>query len=191
MNFYFEAAGVLDKLDAKRGSIKGLIATVVEKNRKRTAALVIETLKCEPFFAALLVGGVFQFQRKVFGVDKQVLCDVIDASNLLKEERKKITSRNLALVLVHDLLLANGIQAGDGAVKQAVFRHKTRLNSEFQKIKVKRGAKSAGELARTGDVRAGTLFSPSRVSLYRPFRRQIASLGMSGSIPHVGRRNRP
>lgn len=47
MNFYFEAAGVLDKLDAKQGSIKGVIATVSEKNRKRTAALVIETLKCE------------------------------------------------------------------------------------------------------------------------------------------------
>jgi 25S rRNA (cytosine2278-C5)-methyltransferase len=49
MNFYFEAAGVLDKLDAKKGSIKGIIATVSEKNRKRTAALVIETLKCEHF----------------------------------------------------------------------------------------------------------------------------------------------
>lgn len=47
MNFYFEAAAVLDKLDARQGSIKGVIATVPEKNRKRTAALVIETLKCE------------------------------------------------------------------------------------------------------------------------------------------------
>ena len=47
MNFYFEASSILDKLDAKQGSIKGLIATVPEKNRKRTAALVIETLKCE------------------------------------------------------------------------------------------------------------------------------------------------
>lgn len=47
MNFYFEAASVLDRLDSKQGSIKGLIATVPEKNRKRTAALVIETLKCE------------------------------------------------------------------------------------------------------------------------------------------------
>lgn len=47
MNFYFEAAGVLDKLDSKQGSIKGVIASVPEKNRKRTAALVIETLKCE------------------------------------------------------------------------------------------------------------------------------------------------
>ena len=47
MNFYFEATNVLDKLDAKKGSIKGIIASVAEKNRKRTAALVIETLKCE------------------------------------------------------------------------------------------------------------------------------------------------
>ncbi len=48
MNFYFEAVNVLDKLDAKKGSIKGVLASIPEKNRKRTAALVIETLKCEP-----------------------------------------------------------------------------------------------------------------------------------------------
>ncbi len=47
MNFYFEAANVLDKLDAKQGSIKGVIATLPEQTRKRTAALVIETLRCE------------------------------------------------------------------------------------------------------------------------------------------------
>jgi hypothetical protein len=91
--------------------------------------------------------------------DKPVLLDVIDAAKLLKEERK-ITSKNLALVLVHDLLLSNGIQAGDGPVKQAMLRHKTRLNGELQKIKIKRGAKSAQELARTGDVRAGTQLYP-------------------------------
>lgn len=48
MNFYFQASSVLDKLDARQGSIKGIIATVSEKDRKRTAALVIETLKCKP-----------------------------------------------------------------------------------------------------------------------------------------------
>ncbi|KAI0701330.1 S-adenosyl-L-methionine-dependent methyltransferase [Cytidiella melzeri] len=131
MNFYFEAANVLDKLDAKQGSIKGLIATVPEKTRKRTAALVIETLKYKP-----------------------VLVDVIDAAKLLKEERK-ITTKNLGLVLVHDLLLANGgIQAGDGPVKQAVLRHKTRLNSEFQRIKVKLGVKTTQDLALSQDARA-------------------------------------
>ena len=46
MNFYFEAAKTLDRLDAKQGSIKGIIGTLPEKDRKRTSALVIETLKC-------------------------------------------------------------------------------------------------------------------------------------------------
>jgi putative methyltransferase len=46
MNFYFDAAKTLDRLDAKQGSIKGAIATLPEKNRKRTSALIIETLKC-------------------------------------------------------------------------------------------------------------------------------------------------
>ncbi|RPD61175.1 S-adenosyl-L-methionine-dependent methyltransferase [Lentinus tigrinus ALCF2SS1-7] len=133
MNFYFEAVNVLDKLDAKKGSIKGVLASVPEKNRKRTAALVIETLKY-----------------------KQVLSEVIEAAQLLKQE-KKITSRNLALVLVHDLLLSRGIQAGDGPIKQAVLRHKTRLTSEFTRAKLKRGAKSNEELAQTDDSRAASI----------------------------------
>lgn len=83
-----------------------------------------------------------------------MLNDVLDASKLLKEE-KKITSRNLALVLLHDLLLAKGIQASEGPVKQAILRHKTRLHSEFTRIKIKKGVKSVTELAATGDERAG------------------------------------
>jgi putative methyltransferase len=46
MNFYFDAAGIIDRLDAKQGSVRSLLGTLPEKNRKRTAALVIETLKC-------------------------------------------------------------------------------------------------------------------------------------------------
>lgn len=46
MNFYFEAAKILDRLDKKHGSIKGVLSSVPEKERKRTSALVIETLKC-------------------------------------------------------------------------------------------------------------------------------------------------
>lgn len=48
MNFYFEACQILDRLDAKQGSIKSLLSTLPAKNRARTAALVIETLKCKP-----------------------------------------------------------------------------------------------------------------------------------------------
>lgn len=95
--------------------------------------------------------------------DKQVLTEVIDAAQLLKQE-KKLASRNLALVLVHDLLLAKGIQAGDGPLKQAVLRHRTRLNSEFQRLKIKRGAKSNDELAQTDDSRAGMPYQWAHIS---------------------------
>ncbi|ETW82870.1 hypothetical protein HETIRDRAFT_126266 [Heterobasidion irregulare TC 32-1] len=130
MNFYFEAAKTLDRLNAKQGSVKSVLSTLPDKDRKRTAALVIETLKY-----------------------KSALTDVIVASRLLEEERK-ITSRSLALVLVHDVLLSKGIQAGDGPIKQAILRHKTRLHAEFIKIKIKNGAKANIELAQTGDARA-------------------------------------
>ncbi|KAG6333686.1 hypothetical protein ID866_5404 [Astraeus odoratus] len=140
MNFYFEAAKVLDRLDSKQGSIKSILSSLPEDNRSRTAALVIETLKY-----------------------KAALTDVIHVSKLLTEE-KKITSLNLALVLVHDLLLSRGIQAGDGPVKQAVMRHKTRLRSELQRIKIKRGAKSDQELANNGDERAMQIPRYARVN---------------------------
>ncbi|KAF9648808.1 S-adenosyl-L-methionine-dependent methyltransferase [Thelephora ganbajun] len=133
MNFYFEAAKILDKLDKRQGSIKGILSSVPEKDKKRMSALVIETLKYKP-----------------------VLKDVISNSKLLKEE-KKLKSENLTLVLVHDLLLANGIQAGDGPLKQAVLRHRTRLHSEFTREKIRHGARSNEELAQTGDERAGRI----------------------------------
>jgi len=46
MNFYFEAAKVLDKLDQKQDSIRGVLSDVPDKDRKRMSALVIESLKC-------------------------------------------------------------------------------------------------------------------------------------------------
>lgn len=72
-------------------------------------------------------------------------------------KERKLTSLNLALVLVHDLLLAKGMQAGDGPIKQAVLRHKTRLHGEFQKIKIKRGVSSNDQLSHSGDERSGAV----------------------------------
>ena len=89
-------------------------------------------------------------------VDKPVLLEVMGAAKLMKEERK-LNSQSLALVLVHDLLLGGGIQAGDGPIKQAILRHKTRLHGEFQKLKIKRGATSNVQLAQNGDERAGEI----------------------------------
>ncbi|KAG9013968.1 hypothetical protein FRB94_004348 [Tulasnella sp. JGI-2019a] len=134
MNFYRTAAGIIDQLDTKKGSIKSCLTSVDEKQRKRTAALVIETLKYRPS-----------------------LVEVINATPLLTAE-KKLLSLNLSLVLVHDLLLAKGgIQAKDGPVKQAVVRHKTRLQAEWVKLKIKSGAKSNVDLAQPGDPRADNI----------------------------------
>ena len=86
-----------------------------------------------------------------------MLAETIAAAQLHKHE-KKLSSVNLALVLVHDALLASGgFQAGDGPLKQAVSRHKTRLSSEMQRIKIKRGVSSNAELAASADARAGEL----------------------------------
>ncbi|KAI6025592.1 S-adenosyl-L-methionine-dependent methyltransferase [Pisolithus orientalis] len=142
MDFYFQAANILDRLDSKQGSIKGVLASLPESGRARTAALVIETLKY-----------------------KAALTDVINASRILLEERKiKSLNLNLTLVLVHDLLLSRGIQAGDGPIKQAILRHKTRLRSELQRIKIKRGVKSDQELANNGDERAARIPRYARIN---------------------------
>ncbi|KAG8932046.1 hypothetical protein FRC02_001735 [Tulasnella sp. 418] len=131
MNFYREAAQIVDKLENKKGSIKSLISTIDEHRRRRTAALVIESLKYRP-----------------------ALLKVIETSGLLKTEKKYITSPNLAVVLVHDLLLSKGIEASDGVLKQAILRHKTRLQAEWTLLKVKKGTRSNEELAQPEDSRA-------------------------------------
>jgi hypothetical protein len=47
MNFYFTAANTLERVDARKGSIKGILGGLDSKERPRVSALVIETLKCE------------------------------------------------------------------------------------------------------------------------------------------------
>lgn len=76
-----------------------------------------------------------------------MLLNVIKASKLLEQEKKHLSQHNLALLLVHDVLFGKGIQAGDGPIKQAVLRHKTRMKAELVMIKVKRGIARDEDLA--------------------------------------------
>jgi hypothetical protein len=73
----------------------------------------------------------------------------------MRDEGKTIKSMNLGLLLIHDLLFSNGIQAGEGPIKNAILRHKTRLNAELQRQKIKRGVTSNAALAQSADDRAG------------------------------------
>lgn len=116
--------------------------------------------------------------------DKDTLSSIIESSSLLKDERKHISSHYLAMLLVHDLLFARGgIQASDGPTKQAIMRHKTRLQAELVKLKVKRGVKSNHELASEGDSRA------SRWWLQYLWISAHAHEPLSGQIPRYVRVN--
>lgn len=93
-----------------------------------------------------------------FVIDREVLTNVIDMAALLQREKKHLRSKYLSLLLVHDLLFSKGgIQAGDGPIKQAVLRHKTRLQAELAKIKIKQGVTSNEDLACEADPRAGKI----------------------------------
>ena len=48
MNFYHHAASILDKLNERKGTIKGLvIGDPKVRDKKKMYALVCETLKCK------------------------------------------------------------------------------------------------------------------------------------------------
>ena len=86
--------------------------------------------------------------------DRLSLQEAIEATPLLADE-KKLLSPTIALVLAHDLLLAKGgIQAPDGPIKQAVMRHRTRIQAEWVKLKIKRGVPTDQGLAQAPDSRA-------------------------------------
>ncbi|KAI8875091.1 S-adenosyl-L-methionine-dependent methyltransferase, partial [Backusella circina FSU 941] len=124
MNFYQHAGRILDKLERHEGTIKGLVIGDPKVwDKKKMYALVCETLKY-----------------------KQVLNQIIDQSKICQVEKK--LKKNLALVLIHDLLFTKrGITVrNDVPLKQCVIRHEARLKSELTKIKVKKGVSSNEDL---------------------------------------------
>ncbi|KAG9076475.1 hypothetical protein FS749_011751 [Ceratobasidium sp. UAMH 11750] len=135
MNFYKEAAKMLDTIESKKSSVKGCLSLVQEKDRKRLGALILETLKMKP-----------------------AILEIIGATPMMRDERRHLHSQNFAVLLVHDLLFASGgIQAADGPIKQAVYRHKTRLQAELAKLKIRKKVQSNEELAQPDDPRAATI----------------------------------
>ncbi|QRV75108.1 SAM-dependent methyltransferase [Ceratobasidium sp. AG-Ba] len=77
---------------------------------------------------------------------------------MMRDERRHLPSHNFAALLVHDLLFnRGGIQAADGPIKQAIYRHKTRLQAELAKTKIRRGAQSNQDLEQPSDPRAAKI----------------------------------
>ncbi|KAG8926873.1 hypothetical protein FRC00_002483 [Tulasnella sp. 408] len=104
--------------------------------------------------------------RNLVSADRAPLNDIIHTTSLLSAEKRYLKTPSLALVLVHDLLLTKGgIQAKDGPIKQAVLRHRTRLQAEWVKLKIKRGVKGDVEMAQV-DERQGLYFRSTKAQGY-------------------------
>ncbi|GAB7349722.1 hypothetical protein MBLNU459_g0459t1 [Dothideomycetes sp. NU459] len=118
MSLYYEAAAVIANSESKGGSLKNRIFgnKDLKSNPASVFALCAEATKWS-----------------------EVLKEVIEKSDVLKLE-KKLTP-TLALLLVHDLLLAKkGVFAPkDHVLNLAISRHKARLSAEFTKCRLRRG----------------------------------------------------
>ncbi|XP_013409950.1 probable 28S rRNA (cytosine-C(5))-methyltransferase [Lingula anatina] len=113
MGLYQEAAGIIQQVRDKRGTVKSLVLSHRRvKNTKQLYALVCETLKYS-----------------------DVLDQVIDAVQICKLE-KTLQRRPLAQVVVYDLLIGKGLKS-DGNLKAAVWKHKAALSAELARLKVR------------------------------------------------------
>ncbi|KAF5657886.1 NOL1R-like protein [Fusarium heterosporum] len=117
MSLYHEAAEILTGSSSEGGSLK---SRVFKKKNLKSApnqiyALVLESCKWSP-----------------------ILKEVIEKSDLLKLERK--LTPTLALLLVHDLLLAKkGIALPQThGLRASIERHKGRISSEFKLARLRR-----------------------------------------------------
>ncbi|EGF79033.1 hypothetical protein BATDEDRAFT_17142 [Batrachochytrium dendrobatidis JAM81] len=121
MHYYEKASNILTKLYKKQGTIKGLVMKEDPKDKKLVYGIVCETLKY-----------------------REVIEEIICSSDIRKSEPKKL-AKPLLTVLVYDLLFGKGIKNA-GKYKDMLMRHKSRLNAELVKIKVKRKCKNNQDL---------------------------------------------
>ncbi|WEW61000.1 SAM-dependent RNA methyltransferase [Emydomyces testavorans] len=124
MSLYFDAVSILTAPSDAGGSLKSRIYN--------------SHLKSSPPQIYALITEVTKWNA--------VLKEVVDNSNILAHEAK--LTPLLSLLLVHDYLLSKkGIAApASHPLRLAVERHKTRLNAELTKSRIRRGCASVEEL---------------------------------------------
>lgn len=181
MDFYLRAARVLDDVATKRGSVASLATRQARGDDvKRLLAVCLETLKC----ALLRLHDTFTL---IFGADRDSLERIIARVKFVEVEKALFRSssapakgekgkqaapsaRNLALVIVHDLLFARRGLAlpKEHRVRQALERHVIRcapslfsqaftevlhrLRAEKEREKVRLGVTTDAGLASKGDA---------------------------------------
>ncbi|KAI0123871.1 NOL1/NOP2/sun family protein [Xylariales sp. AK1849] len=125
MSLYHEAADILSVPASAGGSLKSRVfgKKDLKISPQQVYALAVETCKWS-----------------------SVLTEVVDNADILRHERK--LTPILALLLVHDLLLAKGgisLPASHG-LRASVERHKARLAAELTKVRLRRKTTSLDAL---------------------------------------------
>ncbi|XP_055064031.2 28S rRNA (cytosine-C(5))-methyltransferase [Misgurnus anguillicaudatus] len=123
MALYIKAAEILDKVEQKKGAVKTLVYESKYQNIKQLFALVCETQKYS-----------------------SVLQEIINSTRFLKETKLQ---KNLAKVLVYDLLMGRGVKCG-GTWKVMVMKHRSRLQAALARIKIKKKVSRNEDLIPSG-----------------------------------------
>jgi putative methyltransferase len=118
VNFYLEASLILARILEKKVTIKAAVMNQANINKKQLFAIICQALKY-----------------------RNVIILIINQSKLLTNIKQM--SMSLAILLVHDLLFGKLISS---PYKQKILLHKTRLNAELIKIKIKMKVKNNEDL---------------------------------------------
>ncbi|SCV00897.1 LAME_0G12706g1_1 [Lachancea meyersii CBS 8951] len=131
MNFYRDATWVLEYVEKteSQGRVAGSLQTLVLNSCKRYK------LKTNPKHIYAAVNSCWLYT--------EFLDTVLQRSKILKDIPKKkgepAFNKTTIKLLVHDLLFSKSkrIQMGKHPIKEFVLKHKTRLNSELVRLKLK------------------------------------------------------
>ncbi|ODV82194.1 S-adenosyl-L-methionine-dependent methyltransferase [Suhomyces tanzawaensis NRRL Y-17324] len=127
MKLYFEAEQFLKPNGRTNGSLQSRIFNdkKLTNSPKHVFAVVYSTLKY-----------------------KDYIVEVIRKSKIKLQMVKPKVSEELLMLLVHDLLFSpkGRIQLGKHPIKDAFLKHRTRLQAEFTKLKLRYKVKAASEL---------------------------------------------
>lgn len=146
MNFYRDATWVLEYVDEedKKGRLSGSMQTLVLKSCQRFK------LKSDPKHIYAVLDSCWRYKPYL----EKIMQKSGIYNDIPKKKGKPLYSKLTLLLLCHDLLVSKQkrIQMGKLPIKEFVLKHKTRLNSELVKLKLKLHVKNLSELVDKDDI---------------------------------------
>lgn len=140
MNFYRDATWVLEYVEQEdeKGRLSGSMQSLVLKSCQGYK------LKSDPKHLYAVVDSCWRYKPLLEKIMKK--SRIYD--DIPKKKGKPLYTRLTLLLMCHDLLISKQkrIQMGKLPIKEYVLKHKTRLNSELVKLKLKLKVKSLSEV---------------------------------------------